>query len=82
MTGNDIDKESLKDSTIAKLETVEDDQFAVHLPESLQNLTEEEREAAAKRGTRKIDIMLIPACRCHPTARTDQSDVAVLAQLP
>ncbi|KLT44738.1 MFS general substrate transporter [Cutaneotrichosporon oleaginosum] len=38
-----------------------DDHLAVRLPASLATLTEEEREAAAKRATRKVDIMLIPA---------------------
>ncbi|GMK56861.1 hypothetical protein CspeluHIS016_0307010 [Cutaneotrichosporon spelunceum] len=40
---------------------VVDDHLAVQLPDSLAGLSEEEREEVAKRATRKIDIMLIPA---------------------
>lgn len=58
------DKASLRKS-ISKVDPADliDDRFAVHLPASLQALSEAERDAAAKRATRKIDIMLIPACK-------------------
>lgn len=58
-----IHRDSLSVSKGPALEV--DDQFAVRLPESLANLTEAEREAVAKSGTRKVDIMLIPGRRCH-----------------
>jgi predicted GNAT superfamily acetyltransferase len=54
-----IRKESL--TTTRSRPVAEDDHLAVHLPASLAGLSEEEREAAAKRATRKVDIMLIPA---------------------
>lgn len=40
---------------------MEEEHLEVHLPESLRGLSQKERDAIAKRGTRKIDIMLIPA---------------------
>lgn len=63
MTAMSDEKESIhRDSlSVAKGPALDvDDQFAVRLPESLTNLTEAEREAVAKSGTRKVDIMLIP----------------------
>lgn len=61
------EKESIHGDSlsVAKLTPLDvDDGLAVQLPESLANLSEEERDAVAKSGTRKVDIMLIPACKC------------------
>lgn len=49
-----------KDNTSIAVSEAGDDHLAVHLPASLQNLSEEERAALAKSGTRKIDLMLLP----------------------
>ncbi|WOO83942.1 putative transporterc [Vanrija pseudolonga] len=49
-----------KDNTSIAVSEAGDDHLAVHLPASLQNLSEEERAALAKSGTRKVDLMLLP----------------------
>ncbi|KAL1406413.1 hypothetical protein Q8F55_008112 [Vanrija albida] len=49
-----------KDDASIKVSLAGDDHLAVHLPASLQSLSEEERNALAKSGTRKVDLMLIP----------------------
>jgi hypothetical protein len=57
---------SLKIHPVVSTEHNDDgnDHLAVRLPPSLEGLSEEERAEVAKRATRKIDIMLIPARTC------------------
>lgn len=80
------DKESIRKNslTVTKSRPFDiDERWAVQLPESLANLTEAEREAAAHRATRKVDIMLIPCCQYYDTARLTLPSVSTLPpQLP
>lgn len=49
-----------KENASVEVAIAGNDHLGVHLPKSLQHLSDEERDALARRGKRKIDIMLIP----------------------